>query len=164
MLRDDNNFIKSVIDSYSDTIYRICLVYLKNRLDAEDAYQEIFIKIIEKAPNFNNDNHQKGWLITVTINHCKNLLKKKKYHHTLLLDENLISNKENKENKEILQTIFNLPLNYRNVIYLYYYEGYSTKEISNILQAKESTIRTWLKRARENLKIMLGGVINEQDL
>ena len=161
--RDDNNFIKSTIDTYSDMIYRICLLYLKNRLDVEDAYQEIFIKIIEKVPQFINEEHRKAWIITISSNHCKNVLKYKKYRQTSLLDENLVSSNDSNEDKEILKTIFNLPLNYRNVIYLYYYEGYSTREISTILKQRDATVRTWLKRARESLKIMIGGAFNEQD-
>lgn len=157
MLKCQNEYIKETIDNYSSMVYRICLMYLKNQLDSEDAYQEVFIKIIEKSPNFVNENHRKAWIITVTINHCKNILKKKTYYQTINFDENIITPCETPKNNDILNIIFTLPLNYRNVIYLYYYEGYSTKEISKILNKKESTIRTWLKRARESLKIMMGG-------
>lgn len=160
----EDSFIKTTIETYSDMVYRICLLYLKNRLDAEDAYQEVFIKIMEKAPLFKDEEHKKAWIIAVTINQCKNMLKKQKYRYALSLDENLIPCVQENEDKEILHIIFKLPLNYRNVIYLYYFEGYSTKEISVILKQKDTTIRTWLKRARESLKMMLGGVINEQDL
>ncbi len=161
MLNIDEQHIKETIEKYSDMIYRICLVYLKSSLDAEDAYQEIFIKIIEKVPQFNNENHRKAWIITVTSNHCKNVLRKKTYYRTVSYDENINIISKNQEDKDILSTIFTLPLNYRNVIYLYYYEGYSTKEISKIMQKREATIRTWLKRARESLKILIGGVFDE---
>lgn len=161
MLKCQNDYIKETIDNYSNMVYRICLMYLKNQLDSEDAYQEIFIKIIEKSPIFTNENHRKAWIITVTTNHCKNILKKKTYYQTINFDENIITPTNNKEDNDILSIIFTLPLNYRNVIYLYYYEGYSTKEISKILNKREATIRTWLKRARESLKIMMGGIFDE---
>ncbi len=154
-------FLKSIIDDYSDMVYRLCLVYLKNRSDAEDAYQDIFVKIINSSFTFNSENHKKAWIIRVSSNHCKNLLKKSNHYQAVSLDENFILSSESSNDEEILQTIFKLPLNYRNVIYLYYYEGYSTKEISMLLRKREATIRTWLKRAREKLKIMLGGVFDE---
>lgn len=157
----DNNYIKETIEKYSDMIYRICLMYLRNGLDAEDAYQEIFIKIMEKATKFESDNHQKAWIITVTNNHCKNILRKRNFLKIIPYDENInipvIDNNDN----DILKIIFTLPLNYRNVIYLYYYEGYSTKEIAKMLRIPDATIRTWLKRARESLKILIGGVFDE---
>ncbi|MDD2435666.1 MAG: sigma-70 family RNA polymerase sigma factor [Bacilli bacterium] len=161
MLTMKEKYIKETIEKYSNMIYRICLMYLKNNLDAEDAYQEIFIKIMEKSPIFVNENHQKAWIITVTTNHCKNILKKRTYYKTITYDDNINIPINDKEDKEILSIIFTLPLNYRNVIYLYYYEGYSTKEIAKILHKRESTIRTWLKRARESLKILIGGVFDE---
>jgi RNA polymerase sigma factor (sigma-70 family) len=157
MLQTNNDLIKQTIEEYSNTVFRICLMYMRNQLDAEDAFQEIFMKIIEKAPRFNDDEHKKAWIITVASNHCKNLLKKKKYRITIEFNENYLLSNHVDEGNDLLHTIMTLPLNYRNVIYLYYYEGYSTKEISNILNQRDATIRTWLKRARESLKIMIGG-------
>jgi RNA polymerase sigma-70 factor (ECF subfamily) len=83
-------------------------------------------------------------------------LKKRKRESTITFDENYLLKNELKD-EELLPVIFNLPLEYRNVIYLYYYEGYSTKEISSILKRRDATIRTWLKRARERI----GGYLNE---
>lgn len=162
MLQRYNEYqIQLVIDQYSDMVYKLCLVYLKRAHDAEDALQEIFIKIIEKAPYFNNKEHEKAWIITVTCNHCKNILKHKRNKYEIEFDESHISYIENNDDKEILQLIFTLPLNYRNVLYLYYYEGYSTKEISSMLKTKDATVRTWLKRARENMKVLIGGGYDE---
>ncbi len=161
MLDIDNNYIKKIIEKHSDMVYRICLMYLKNCLDAEDAYQEIFIKIMEKAPKFENDNHQKAWIIKITNNHCKNILRKRNFFQMLTYDDNINIPVTNNNDNEILRIIYTLPLNYRNVIYLYYYEGYSTKEIAKMLHIPDATIRTWLKRARESLKILIGGVFDE---
>ena len=157
MLQVHDEVVETIIDKYSDTIFKICMVYLKNKPDAEDALQEVFVKVIEKAPKFNSDNHQKAWIIRVASNHCRNVLKSKKYRIAVSLDENILADDSSTEDKEILHAIFNLPLDYRKVIYLYYYEGYSTKEIAAITAKRESTIRSNLKRAREKLKQGLGG-------
>lgn len=154
LVKDEKRDILQIIDTYSDTIYKICFVYLKNKFDAEDALQELFIKIYEKAPIFLNEEHEKAWIIRVTINHCKNILRYNYIRKCLAIDENIVAI-DNPTN-ETLQHILKLSLHYRNVLYLYYYEGYSTKEIASILRKKEATIRTWLKRARENLKQIMG--------
>ena len=160
----DDMHLKRITEEYGNMVFRLCLIYIKNYTDAEDAYQEVFIKIIEKAPQFNSKEHEKAWLIKVTINHCKNILKKYKNKKLITLDENIFISINNKNEQDIIQNVLTLPINYRNVIYLYYYEGYSTKEISNIIKTKEVTIRSWLKRARDELRKLLGGVINEQDI
>lgn len=160
MVHCDDDIIKLTIDDYSDMVYRICFVYLKSHSDVEDAFQDIFIKVIEKAPQFVNEGHKKAWIITVTANHCKNILKKRKRENNIAFDESSIVTKtSNKE--DIMPIILNLPLDYRNVIYLYYYEGYSTKEISDMLHKRDATIRTWLKRSREMLKTRMGGAFDE---
>ncbi len=153
--------LRLTIDQYSDMVYRLCLVYLKNQYDAEDALQDVFIKIMEKAPFFNNENHKKAWIITVTCNHCKNILKHRHYIKEIAFDENIIADTNHQEEYDLLQLIFTLPLNYRYVLYLYYYEGYNTKEIAKILKTKDATIRTWLKRARANIKELIGGGYDE---
>ncbi len=147
----------NTVEEYSNLVYRLCLVYLKNHFDAEDAYQEVFIKVIEKAPLFTDENHKKAWLIRVTSNHCKSILRNKKNKNETALEKDEISYADKKNDNELLQYIFTLPLNYRKVLYLYYYEGYSTKEISVILKTRDATVRTWLKRARESLKKVMGG-------
>jgi len=154
MLREYDDVI-TTIDKYSSTIFKICYIYLKNRSDAEDAFQDLVIKIMEKAPIFNNENHEKAWIIKVATNHCKNILRLKKIKSYVLLNEEIVSTIDHQDNT--LKYILELPLHYRNVLYLYYYEGYKSKEIARILNKNEATIRTWLRRARENLKELLGG-------
>lgn len=160
LLKCKNETILQIIDTHSNMIYRICLVYLKNRFDAEDAFQELFIKIYEKAPSFLNKEHEKAWVIKVTSNHCKNVLRYNKNKKHILIDENILASEEINE-EDTLQHIMKLPLQYRNVLYLYYYEGYSTKEIAAILKKRDATIRTWLKRSREKLKNIIGGEYDE---
>jgi RNA polymerase sigma-70 factor (ECF subfamily) len=160
MLQCDEDTILQIIDRHSNMIYRICFVYLKNKYDAEDAFQEVVIRIMEKAPLFQSDEHEKAWIIKVSCNYCKNILKfnASKKHITLKEDAGMqsISFEDN-----TLEHILKLPLHYRNVLYLYYYEGYSTKEIASFLKRRDATIRTWLKRAREILKGIIGGCCDE---
>lgn len=156
----DVNRITQIIDRYSDMIYKICFVYLKNRFDAEDAYQELVIKIMEKAPHFDSDQHEKAWIIKVSGNHCKNIIRFNKIRKHMILKDDLAATKSVDTN-DILEHILTLSLQYRNVLYLYYYEGYSSKEIASLLNKREATIRTWLKRAREQLKDVIGGDYNE---
>lgn len=153
--------IQGLIEIHSNMVYRLCLIYLKNKEDAEDAFQDIFIKIIEKAPTFLSKEHEKAWIIRVTCNHCKNVLRFMKYRALISYNENIDKIDDKPYDSELLKDILELPLQYRNVLYLYYYEGYNTKEITNILRKKEATIRTWLKRGREKLKILLGGEESE---
>lgn len=161
MLQQEDKILQ-IIDKYSDMIYRICFIYLRNRFDAEDAYQELVIKIMEKAPHFLNDEHEKAWLIKVTSNHCKNMLRSQKIKRYIVLSDDIAADIPN--NDSTLEHILLLPLQYRNVLYLYYYEGYKTKEIAFLLKRREATIRTWLKRARESLKEAIGGEYDEGNI
>lgn len=148
--------IHELVEQHSNMVYRLCWIYLKNKEDAEDAFQDIFIKIIEKAPLFLNKEHEKAWIIRVTCNHCKNVLRISRYRHLISYNENIDKIDIQSLESDLLKDILELPLQYRNVLYLHYYEGYNTKEIAHILHRKEATIRTWLKRGREKLKLMLG--------
>lgn len=139
-----------IYDKYSKMILNIGFTYLKNTSDAEDIMQEVFIKYITKSPLFINEEHRKAWLIRVTINLCKDYLKSKKNKINEELYEE-IDYLENNE-KEILSELFKIDEKYRIVIYLHYYEGYSLKEISKILNSNISTIGTWLSRGKTELK------------
>lgn len=158
--QDEEQSILKIIDKHSNMIYKICFVYLKNKFDAEDAFQELAIKIMEVAPHFQSDEHEKAWLIRVSTNHCKNILKSNRFKKHLSLRDDIVFGDTMSEDNT-LEQILELSLQYRNVLYLYYYEGYSTKEIASLLKRRDATIRTWLKRAREQLKDVIGGDYNE---
>jgi RNA polymerase sigma-70 factor (ECF subfamily) len=135
-------------------IYRLCYMYLKNTDDAEDAVQSIFLKLLKA----NNYEHEKAWLIVTTKNHCKDILKswwKKRHIDFEHVPE--LSYRDDPDQSGVLEELLSLPEKYKTVLYLYYYEGYSVKEISNILSKKESTIQTQLATGRKHLKISLGG-------
>lgn len=145
--------IKKIVEEYSDMVLRVAFTYMKNIADAEDMVQEIFIKFVEDFPSFESDDHKKAWIIRVTINLCKNRLKSVWYTRTQpIYDDSAIFTHEE---SYVLEAVLEMPLKYRRVIFLYYYEGYSIKEISNILGIKETTISSQLQRARQKLKSKL---------
>lgn len=149
--------VTCAIDQYADTVKRICLVYLKNKHDTEDIFQNVFLKYMLNTQQFQSEEHEKAWLIRITLNECKDLLKKF-YRKNLSLDEiqEEIAAVE-KNDQPLLKMVLTLPQHYRDVLYLYYYEGYKVAEIAQLLHKKENTIFTWMKRAKEELKIKLGG-------
>lgn len=147
-----------------DTIFRLCYMYLKNTADAEDAIQSVFLKLIKAVKKFNDFEHEKAWLIITTKNHCKDILKNWWKSNRVSIDSlPEISSWDNNNEKsvEVLEQLLLLPSKYKEVLYLYYYEEYSIKEISTMLERKESTIQTQLSNGRKRLKISLGGIYSE---
>lgn len=146
--------IDELLEQYGDMVYRVALQNMQNASDAEDIAQDVFVKIIQKKPSFDTVQHERAWILRVTMNTCKDKWKYYKIRRTLELKDNQATVKEEK-NSGILYEVMKLPLKYRNVIYLFYYEEMSVAQISEILQKKEATILTWLRRARKRLKIQL---------
>lgn len=152
--------IKNMIEKYSGLVYKVAITRSRNIENAEDVFQEVFIKYSQKMPKFENEEHEKAWFIRVTINLTKNLHNQAWNRKTVPLEETIQF--EEKEEENIFQIVSTLPQNYRTVVYLFYYEGYKIKEISKILKTREGTIKTWLSRARESLKEKIeGGFENE---
>lgn len=153
------NEIEMAVEQYSDMLIRIGFLYMKNMSDAEDVVQDTFVKLVEHGLDFESKEHQKAWLIKVLINCCRDHLKSKWYKKIVNFEENICSKSEkiNYANNELLQIIMKLPLKYRQVILLYYYENYSVKEISQIINKKATTVNSQLQRARQLLKSELTG-------
>lgn len=149
----DYNQVERIVEEYSDMVLRVAFTYMKNIADAEDITQEVFLKLVKNLPFFENDKHKKVWIIRVTINLCKNRLKSVWFSRTVPIYDSTI--KFSNEEKFVLDAVLELSLKYRRVILLYYYEGYSIKEISNILGIKEATISSQFQRARSQLKSKL---------
>lgn len=152
--------IKEIFDKYSDTVYRVALTRTKNVENAEDIFQEVFMKLSEKDPKFESEEHIKAWLIRVTINMTKNLHSSSWNQKVTSLTEEFKF--ETEEESNVFEIVNELPQNYRTVIYLFYYEGYKTKEIAKILNKSEGTIKTWLFRARDCLKEKLEGGFEDE--
>ncbi len=153
-----DEYIEYVVEKYSKPMLYASYTLLKSIPDAEDAVQETFLRLIKKKPVFKNDEHEKAWLLRVTINISKNMLKASK-RKEISIYEDILFEKDNYElnSGEVLQCVLNLDEKYRTVIHLYYYEGYSIKEIASILSLPQATVGTRLSRARGILKNMLKG-------
>lgn len=154
--------ITKAIDKFADTVYRICYLHTKNISDCDDIFQNVFFKYMTKSPKFKDDEHEKAWIIRVTINLCKDSFKEFFKKNICSLDNAVNIGTTDKEDLQYVRdAVRNLPINYRNVIFLFYYEGYSAIEISKMLHKNVNTIYTWLNRARNILKNELEGEIIE---
>ncbi len=149
----DNISLERYITLYHGTVYRLALSYVKNCADAEDITQEAFLRLYKYDGSFTADENCKAWLIRVTVNLSKNLLKSCWFTRRAELDENIPCNSA--EDKGVFDCVMKLPPKYRVVMHLYYYEGYSVKEIAGMLGATETSITTRLARGRQKLKDML---------
>ncbi|MFC9708940.1 RNA polymerase sigma factor [Paenibacillus sp. NPDC056933] len=152
-----SDHVMNIYETYADTLFRIAMVHLGRREDAEEATQDTFIKLIEKAPTFNDAEHQKAWLIRVITNHCKSLLGRGWRKREVKLEgvEPLMT--DNPEDQALIELVLSLPVKYRAVVHLYYYEDYPIRAISEILQISESAVKMRLQRGRQLLKLELEG-------
>jgi len=148
--------LEEFVQKHEDRVYRIAIAIMGNKADAEDIMQDVFLKVVEKkAPPFQSLDHETAWLIRVTVNHCRSRLRSNLWKKTEpLLD---IYPAQDNEQQSLMETVIALPSKYRIAIYLFYYEGYSTKEIAVITKKKESTVRSHLTRARHMLKNFIEG-------
>ena len=153
-----NADLEKTILEYSDFLFRICFLILKNEQDVGDVIQETFIQYMKKHPEFNNEEHKKAWLIKVAQNKCKDFLRFHKKHSCIPLDEVedlLVDLREaTSTHKAQLEEIWELDYKLRSVVILYYVEGYSIKETANMLSISESACKKRLERARKKLKEM----------
>lgn len=156
MTRPGNHVMKSY-EIYADMLFRIALVHLGDRQDAEEATQDTFIKLIEKAPEFKDAEHQKAWLIRVITNHCKTLLGRGWRKREVKLESAEPIAADSPEDWALLQLVMAMPMKYKTVIHLYYYEDYPIQEISKILQISQSAVKMRLQRGRQLLKLELEG-------
>ena len=147
-----NDKFLEVFELYKDDIYRLAFSYTLNIHDSEDIVQNVFTKLYKNSKLIESD-YLKQWLFRVTINESKNYLKSHWIRKVFKLNDDVYSIKTKDKNDDILNDLNNLPKKYRIVLFLYYYEGYSIKEISKILNTNVNTIKTHLKRAKEKLKM-----------
>lgn len=161
-MEEKDVFIHQAIIMYSKNCVKVAFSYLKNISEAEDIIQEVFLTLFETDKKFDNNEHLKAWLIRVTINKCKNHLKSSWFKNRNDIPEDLSYMPP--EESELLQAVLSLNNKYRIPIHLYYYEGYSIKEIAEILEEPVATIGTRLARGRNKLKILIGGDNYEQEV
>lgn len=145
--------IQKIYETYKDLVFRIAMIRLMNEQDAYDVVQTVFLKIIDSVPVFQDVEHEKRWMIRVTCNTCYSILRRPWRKHKEYIEEIQKEFYENDlENFCVLDTVLQLPDQYKNIVYLYYYEGYKYREIAEILKEKESTVKMRMKRAKEILK------------
>ena len=148
----------SAIEQYSDLVRRLCVIHLKNYADTEDIFQTVFLKYLLSSVDFQDKEHEKAWLIRVTLNACKDLLKSVFRSRTVPLEELMEQPAAlTEENREVLEAVLSLPQKYKDVVYLHYYEGYAAPEIGRILGKNVNTVYTLLTRSRQLLREKLGG-------
>ena len=158
LLRTDKEIIE-IYNRHADTVYYVCYSFMKNKPETEDMVQETFLRLITSGKPFENERHEKAWLIVTASNLCKNSLKKRWRRDESIEDNPALAERVTESDNEVLEAIMALPQDYKTAVYMYYYEGYSTQEIARYLGCPHATVRTRMARARKLLKSMLGGEI-----
>lgn len=140
-------------DAHGAAVYRLAMVYLGRAADAEDVTQEVFCRLLWRAPAFSDGEHEKRWLLQVTANLCKDQLKGFWRKRAAALEPDIPA--EYEADRGVLEAILTLPEAYRAPIHLHYYEGYSVAEVAQLLRLSPSAVKMRLKRGRERLKLEL---------
>ncbi len=159
MIKSLSRTDKEIAEIYSrhvKTIYRVCFAYMKNSADTEDAVQDTFVKMLRSGAVFESEEHEKAWLIRTASNVCKDILKAWWRRRENLEDYEQLRGSGDIGVDDTLTVVMALPDKYKTVVYLYYYEGYTSVEIAEILHKPQSTIRNYLCEARNVLREQLG--------
>lgn len=153
-LRTDDD-IERVFHQYADMVYRLAFSQTQNRSDADDVFQEVFLRYMRRAGAFESEEHEKAWLLRVTVNCSRKLWRSAWFRRTVALDESVTFDMP--EETGVARALLQLPQKYRTVIHLFYYEDMPVAKIAETLGMKESAVRTRLTRARELLRTRLKG-------
>ena len=140
---------REAIKRYGPTVYRTAYAYVRSKHDADDIFQEVFLRYHRSAPLFESNQHEKAWLLKVTINCAKSFFRSPWRQRMIPLEDTYVYT--NTKESEIADALIQLPAKYRTVVHLHYYEGYTTEEIAEITGTKPATVRTQLTRARQKL-------------
>lgn len=151
-----NKEMEEIYERHVDTVYRVCFLYFKENIaDVEDAIQTTFLKTLKKTTSFQNTEHEKAWLIVTASNVCKDMLSSA-WKKRVVMNNDLIDQQEASfSNDYTLENIMSLPNEYKTSIYMFYYEGYSCKQIALTLGKKETSIWSYLHKGRKMLAKML---------
>ena len=147
--------LEQVMRIYGTTVYRLAYAQLRSTADAEDVYQEVFLRYFRKRPQFDSEEHRKAWLLRVTLNRARSFLSSAWRRHTVPL-ESQISFPE-PESRQLDEALARLRPGDRSLLHLFYFEELSVREMAQLLNRKESTVRTQLTRARNALKTIVKG-------
>lgn len=160
----DEERAEYLVERYSDVILRIGYTWLGDLDDAKDICQTVLLKLLEDTRVFPDTGQERAWVIRLTINACKNWRKSAWFRRRAPMEEaaELFVEMPQLGEDSLLSQVDQLPLKYRQVIYLRYYEGYEVHEIADMLGQKPALVSTHLKRAKDKLRIQLGGTYREQ--
>ena len=145
--------LEDVFERYGNTVYRLAFAYARSKADADDIFQEVFLRYYRRAPAFETEEHRKAWLLCVTINRAKSCLSRRVLHGPPQAEGAVPFSAP--ASMELHEALSKLAPKYRTVIHLFYYEGYTAEEIGALLRQKPATVRTQLTRARRRLASLL---------
>ncbi len=146
---------EELVHEYGEAVYRLAYAQTRSKNDADDIFQEVFLRVVQRRPTFESGEHEKAWLIRVTLNCLKSHWRAAWRRRVVPLDDRIIYPEP--EDSALDDALRRLTPKYRAAVHLFYYEGYSTAEIAEITGEKPSTVRTRLTRARDKLREMLQG-------
>ena len=159
---ETNGRAEMILTRFGDSILRYAYTYLHNMSDAEEVLQDTLVQFLKTAPEFESENHEKAWLLRVAANLSKNRIRYNKLRETDELNEELVA-EEREDLSFVWEAVKSLPVKYREVIHLFYHEGYQTAQIAKVLGRNESTVRSDVRGGREKLKAgLMGGVEFEE--
>ncbi len=150
---------EQMVEKYFNTVYKLALSQTKDKDNADDVVQEVFLRYIRSNTSFESEEHLKAWLIRVTINCSKNIFSNSWFKKTVPLTEEIVFERE--ELSDVYYAAMGLPSKYRTVIHLFYYEEMTVSEIAKALNTKETTVKSQLHRARNMLKEKLKGGLGD---
>ncbi|KAF0091985.1 MAG: RNA polymerase sigma-70 factor ECF subfamily [Fusobacteria bacterium] len=149
--------ISNTIEKYGDMVRRISFLYFRNMADVEDVFQEVFLQYFLNIDKFQSEEHKKSWLCRVTFNKCKDLIKSFWRKKVISLEKVEIAF-ESEEQSELMAAVLKLPTDYKNIIYMHYYEGFTVPEIAEVTKKNINTVYSLLRRAKVKLKKELGEI------
>lgn len=160
---ETNDRAEMILTRFGDSILRYAYTYLHNMSDAEEVLQDTLVQFLKTAPEFESENHEKAWLLRVAANLSKNRIRYNKLRETDELNDELVA-EEREDLSFVWEAVKSLPVKYREVIHLFYHEGYQTAQIAKVLGRNESTVRSDLRRGREKLKEVLKGEYDFEEI
>ena len=147
--------LEQVLEMYGNTVYRMAYACMRSAMDAEDVFQDVFLRYFQKRPEFQSEEHRRAWLLRVTLNRARTIFRSAWFRHTVPLDERVAFSEP--EERKLDEALARLSGKDREMLHLYYYEELSVREIGELLGRKESTVRTQLTRARRRLAEIMKG-------
>lgn len=156
----DKTELKSIVERHASSVYHLAYVRTGSRADAEDVMQDTFLRLLRAEPEFRDDAHCRAWLLRVAANRAADLFRAP-WRRVEALEESVPAAEEDADAREVVEAVLALPRQYRAAVHLFYYEGYSAREIGAVLHKSEQAVRNLLHRARGMLKERLKGVVED---